>query len=76
MKGINHICEDQKKSEYRARTNKNDAYHVHYATKTNDALRKQQSMPNDAALYIDGIGNWFIAFTCSFEDFCVRTLVF
>jgi hypothetical protein len=44
--------------------------------KTNDALRKQQSMPNDAALYIDGIGNRFIAFTCSFEDFCVRTLVF
>jgi hypothetical protein len=31
--------------------------------KTNDALRKQQSMPNDAALYINGIGNGFIAFT-------------
>ncbi len=31
--------------------------------KTNDMLRKQQSMPNDAALYIDGIGNGFIAFT-------------
>jgi hypothetical protein len=31
--------------------------------KTNDALHKQQSMPNDAALYIDGIGNGFIAFT-------------
>jgi hypothetical protein len=31
--------------------------------KTNDALRKQQSMPNDAALYINGIGYRFIAFT-------------
>ncbi len=31
--------------------------------KTNDSLRKQQSMPNDAALYIDGIGNGFITFT-------------
>ncbi len=31
--------------------------------KTNDVLRKQQSMPNDAAFYIDGIGNGFIAFT-------------
>ncbi len=31
--------------------------------KTNDALCKQQSMPNDAALYIDGIGSGFIAFT-------------
>jgi hypothetical protein len=31
--------------------------------KTNDALRKQQSMPNDAALYIDGRENGFIAFT-------------
>ncbi len=31
--------------------------------KTNDALLKQQSMPNDAALYINGIGNGFIAFT-------------
>jgi hypothetical protein len=31
--------------------------------KTNDALRKQQSMPNDAALYIGGLGNGFIAFT-------------
>jgi hypothetical protein len=31
--------------------------------KTNDALHKQQLMPNDAALFIDGIGNGFIAFT-------------
>jgi hypothetical protein len=31
--------------------------------KTNAVLHKQQSMPNDAALYIDGIGNEFIAFT-------------
>jgi hypothetical protein len=31
--------------------------------KTNDVLRKQQSMPNDAALYIDGIGYRFITFT-------------
>ncbi len=44
--------------------------------KTNDALRKQQSMPNDAALYIDGIGNGFIALPGLFEDFCVHTLVF
>ncbi len=31
--------------------------------KTNDALCEQQSMPNDAALYIDGMGYRFIAFT-------------
>jgi hypothetical protein len=31
--------------------------------KTNGALCKQQSMPNDAALNINGIGNGFIAFT-------------
>ena len=31
--------------------------------KTNDALHKQQLMPNDAALYIDGLGNEFIAIT-------------
>jgi hypothetical protein len=31
--------------------------------KTNDVLHKQQLMPKDAALYIDGIGNEFIAFT-------------
>ena len=31
--------------------------------KTNDARCKPQLMPNDTALYIDGIGNWFIAFT-------------
>ena len=30
---------------------------------TNDELRKQQSMPNDAALYINGIRYRFIAFT-------------
>ncbi len=63
MKGINHICEDREKSEYQAQSNKNDAYHVHHVTKTNYALRMQQSMPNDAALYIDEIGYRFIAFT-------------
>ncbi len=31
--------------------------------KTNDPLRKQQSMLSDAALYINGIGYRFIAFT-------------
>ncbi len=31
--------------------------------KIKDAVRKQQSIPNDSALYIDGIGNEFIAFT-------------
>ena len=31
--------------------------------KINDKLRKQQSIPNDAALYIEGIGNGFKAFT-------------
>jgi hypothetical protein len=38
--------------------------HITFTTwrKTNDALCKQQSMPNDAALYINGIGNGFIAF--------------
>ncbi len=33
MKGIHHIYEGQHKSEYRAQFNKNDAYHVHHATK-------------------------------------------
>ena len=33
MKGINHICEDQKKAEYRAQSDKKNAYHVHHATK-------------------------------------------
>ena len=37
--------------------------------KINDTLRKQQSMPNDAALYIDGIGDGFIAFTWTFWRF-------
>jgi hypothetical protein len=37
--------------------------------KTNDALHKQQSMPNDAALYINGLGNGFIAFTRTFWRF-------
>ncbi len=37
--------------------------------KTNDVLCKQQSMPNDAALYIDGIGNEFKAFTWTFWRF-------
>jgi hypothetical protein len=39
--------------------------HITYTMrrKTNDALCKQQSMPNDAALYINGIGYRFIAFT-------------
>ena len=32
-------------------------------TNENDTPHKQQSMPNDAALYIDVIGNGFIAFT-------------
>ncbi len=37
--------------------------------KTNDALCKQQLIPNDAALFIHEIGNEFIAFTWSIWRF-------
>ena len=37
--------------------------------KTNEVPCKQKSMPNDAALYIHGIGNCLIAFTCTVGSF-------
>ncbi len=44
--------------------------------KTNDTLRKRQSMPNDAALYINGQDIGLQHLPGLFEVFCVRTLVF
>jgi hypothetical protein len=42
--------------------------------KTNDALHKQQSKPNDAALYIDEIGNGFYSIYLDYLKIfaCVR----
>jgi hypothetical protein len=63
MKDIDHSCKDQK--SWNTEPKPIEMMHITSTTqrKTNDALRKQQSMPNDAALYINGIGNGFIAFT-------------
>ena len=63
MKDIDHICEDQKSPNIEPETIKMTHITSTMQRKTNDAPRKQQSIPNDAALYIDGIGNGCIAVT-------------
>ena len=63
MKGIYHILKANINRNIEPNSIKMTLITSTMRRKTNDALRKQQSMPNDAALYINGIGNGFIAFT-------------
>ena len=63
MKDIDHSCKDKNSQNIEPKMIKMTHITSTMRRKTNDALCKQQLIPNDAALYIDGIGNGFIAFT-------------
>jgi hypothetical protein len=66
MKDIDHSYKDQNSQNIEPKTIKMTQITSITRQKTNDALCMQQSIPNDAALNINEIGNGFIAFTWIF----------